>query len=59
MSKGNDILRLHPHDFFVTAGGLRIENTTDDMVMEVHMPESITVYPLEIGRKNDSEVEIL
>lgn len=50
--KEENKLTLRPGDYLVTAGGLKIENTTPDMMIEVVMPESITVYPLEITEKH-------
>lgn len=51
----NNTLTLHPKDYLVTAGGLKIENTTDDMVMEVELPEKITVYPQENVKVDSSK----
>lgn len=38
-------LTLAPGDYIVKAGGLKIENTSNNMVIEVELPESYTIRP--------------
>lgn len=45
------ILTLRPKDYIVFNGGLKIENTSEDLVMEVELPNRYTVSPLEVRGK--------
>jgi len=48
-------LTLRPKDYLITAdGGLKIENVSKDMIIEVDMPETITVSPLVIEGRTRS-----
>lgn len=39
-------LSLMPKDYIVVAHGLKIQNTTEDMVYEFIMPKSILMIPV-------------
>lgn len=41
-------LALGPHDFIVFSGGLKIENITMDMHIEVELPRNYTISPMKI-----------
>lgn len=43
-----ETLILKPHDYIVFNGGLKIENISEDLVMEVELPNSYTVTPLRL-----------
>lgn len=38
-------LILHPKDYLVMRDGLKIENTSNDLVLEINIPIMVTVYP--------------
>lgn len=44
-------LRLNPGDYIVLKGGLKIENTSEDLSMKVEMPTSYEVTVMEITNK--------
>lgn len=39
-------LTMMPSDYWVSVSGLKVENTSKDMVIEVELPDSVTTYPV-------------
>ncbi len=46
--KAKEILTLRPNDYIVYSGGLKIENTSKDLLIELEVPESYKVSPMVI-----------
>lgn len=46
-----NILMLRPGDYIVYSGGLKIENTSKDLFMEIEVPARYMISPMEITGK--------
>ncbi len=46
-----DILTMMPGDYIIKTGGLKIENTSKDTVIETELPETYSIYPVKNFKK--------
>ncbi len=51
-------LTMQPGDYWVSSFGLKVENISPDMVIEVAMPIRAKKYPLQIVQKHTKEEKI-
>jgi len=54
MEKDDYCVVLRPKDYLVTAGGLRLENITEDMVFEVQI-DKIIMWPLKVEAMEEKD----
>ncbi len=45
-------LAMLPGDYWVSSFGLKVENTSPDMVIEVVLPTDAVIYPLKVAHQS-------